>query len=550
MVRATLLAGLAVLSATGSGQSSPTPQDATTFALTYGYPLLAFEKLARPLIRTIGVNQVYHARTLSTAANTSVVTPNVDTLYSTAILDLSHNAVSIAPGQNLARGEKSIAIPSDQFVLFSFYDPFGDNWVNAGTGHADNGKSWVVRQKPANVSSYGAQTAQDDGQVYLNSPSAYTILLIRWLVNATNINLIHTLQDQLLVANTTEAAETEHPWLSSLHGVDSSKSPAINALNLLAQYAPASNPTVASDAGTVRQQLEAAGVLSANTTALTNVTTAALQPGVDLDKSNQTALAAAASAAAQAAESRGNGWSTIRANKTGSFGTDYPLRASVAASGYLMLTAPDAIYPTWQNVSAAATTAANSSRSSSSNTILSPGEALLYTFSGKPPLAGTGFWSLTLYNLDNYLVANARNVYAVGDRSNLTYADGTPVYGGANTNSSSSRAFQVLVQPASVVPPGNWTANWLPAPDYGQGFHVVLRWYGAEDGLLVAGGYEYPRVARVGAITSRTVNGTGSGGGGGGGGSGDGAGRSAAGMLRMNGMAILLCAGLSLALFW
>lgn len=521
-MRATLLAVLGVFAASASGQAPSTAQDATAFALAYGYPLLAFEKFARPQIQTSGVNQIRHARALSTAANTSVVTPNVDTLYSTAILDLSHTAVSVEPGKRITQGQVSLDIPSDQFVLFSFYDPFGDNFANAGTGHPHSGKAWVVRQKPANVSSYGIQV-DEQGQAFVNSPSVYTILLIRWLVNATNLNLVHTLQDQLLVTNTSQVAEKQYPWLSSIQGVDKAKSPAVNALNLLAQYAPASNPTIASDADTVRQKLRAAGVLSGNTTSAT------LQPGVDIDKANQTALAAAVSAVAHATESVGNGWGTIQPNKTGNFGTDYSLRASIAASGYLMLTAPDAIYPTWRNTS--------DKSNSSSNIVLSQGEALLYTFSAKPPLAQTGFWSLTLYDSDNFLVANERNVYGVGDRSNLTYADGTRVYGNASQEAE-GKEFQVLIQPANLAPLANWTANWLPGPAAGLGFHVVLRWYGAE-GKLLNGGYEYPRVTRVKAITkqaNRTV----------GQGSSGGAGTSGANSLSMHSQSLLL--GIALCL--
>lgn len=521
-MHASLLALLAVYAASGSCEAPTAAQDATAFALTYGYPLLAFEKFARPQIQTSGINQIRHARALSTAANISVVTPNVDTLYSTAILDLSHAAVSIEPGKKITQGQASLDIPSDQFVLFSFYDPFGDNFANAGTGHPDNGKSWVVRQKPANVSSYGIQSS-GQGQAIVNSPSAYTILLIRWLVNATNLDLVHTLQDQILVTNTSQAAGNQYPWLSSIQGVDKSKSPAVNVLELLAQYAPASNPTITSDADTVRQKLRAAGVVSSNTTSFT------LQPGVSLDKANQTALAAATSATLNATESLGNGWGTIQTNKTGNFGTDYNLRTSIAAGGYLMLTAPDAIYPTWRN--------ASDKSNSSSNIILSQGEALLYTFSAKPPLAQTGFWSLTLYDSDNFLVANERNVYGVGDRSNLTYADGTPVYGNTSQTGEQEQ-FQVLIQPSNVAPPANWTANWLPAPEAGLGFHVVLRWYGAQ-GKLLSGGYEYPRVTRVEAVTRQT-NGTN------GGGSRPGAGTSGADAPSMNRLPLLLAIALFL----
>ena len=38
-----------------------------------------------------------------------------------------------------------------------------------------------------------------------------------------------------------------------------------------------------------------------------------------------------------------------------------------------------------------------------------------------PPV--NAFWSLTMYDAESYLVANAINRYALGDRSGLTYDD-------------------------------------------------------------------------------------------------------------------------------
>ncbi|KAF2763838.1 hypothetical protein EJ03DRAFT_243371, partial [Teratosphaeria nubilosa] len=70
-----------------------TPQNATAFSLLYGYPLIGFQKFAAPLVANIGANQVVHSRSLSTAASTAVVKPNVDTLYSAGIFDLGHSDV-------------------------------------------------------------------------------------------------------------------------------------------------------------------------------------------------------------------------------------------------------------------------------------------------------------------------------------------------------------------------------------------------------------------------------------------------------------------------
>jgi hypothetical protein len=60
-----------------------------------------------------GINSLFHARVLDTASDRAVVKPNADTLYSTIIFDFSQDNVVITVPD----------IPSDQFHLFSYYNP-------------------------------------------------------------------------------------------------------------------------------------------------------------------------------------------------------------------------------------------------------------------------------------------------------------------------------------------------------------------------------------------------------------------------------------------
>ena len=53
-----------------------------------------------------------------------MVKPNVDTLYSYLVYDLSQSNVEVTIPD----------VPATEFKLFSFYDPFGDNFANVGTG--------------------------------------------------------------------------------------------------------------------------------------------------------------------------------------------------------------------------------------------------------------------------------------------------------------------------------------------------------------------------------------------------------------------------------
>jgi len=80
-------------------------------------------------------------------------------------------------------------------------------------------------------------------------------------------------------------------------------------------------------------------------------------------------------------------------------------------------------------------------------------------FDGRPPVADVGFWSLTVYDADSFLVANPEKRYSVGDRSLLTKrADGS------FTIVVSHRGRSVDVE------------DWLPCPAEGA-FSLTLRMY-------------------------------------------------------------------------
>ncbi|GKU16839.1 unnamed protein product, partial [Fusarium langsethiae] len=89
---------------------------------------------------------------------------------------------------------------------------------------------------------------------------------------------------------------------------------------------------------------------------------------------------------------------------------------------------------------------------------------------------------------------NEQDKYMVGDRSNLTFSDGTLISDGGEG------PFQVLLQDSDMVPPSNWTNNWLPITPGGGEISITMRWYGAEK-EMVDGTYVYPKMALVDAIT-------------------------------------------------
>jgi hypothetical protein len=482
---------LLLLHAATTSAQHMSPQNATEFALLYGYPLLAFQRSSVPRIQQAGgTNILAHARGLATAANREVVKPNADTIYSNAVYDLSRQDVAIAIPE----------IPSDQFALFSFYDPFGNNFANIGTGNDAGSGDYILRLRPTD--SYGVEivdgtSGEDESQRYINSPTLHGTLLIRWLVNATNQEAIRSYQNATILRGIDRENMTlSGTPLTMINWNLGDSSPALHVLNLLAKLAPSNPPEIAQDTDRVETLLSAAGIFDGSYT----------KQNVNLTTANASALAFAARDSKSSLTTLNNGWSILQSNKTGDFSTEYGVRTAIAASGYLMLKAPNAVYPSWSN-----STSERSALSGTANLHLGPDESILYTFSRRPPLHAAGFWSLTAYGADDYFIDSPSGVYALGDRSNLTYPSGAPVYnrGTIDRNATSDQTnataqpdgpFQILLQAADMPPPANWTNNWLPGPVGGGELSALLRWYGAEEELLDGRGYDYPVVTRQGAV--------------------------------------------------
>ncbi|KAI1774301.1 hypothetical protein F4818DRAFT_442453 [Hypoxylon cercidicola] len=99
---------------------------------------------------------------------------------------------------------------------------------------------------------------------------------------------------------------------------------------------------------------------------------------------------------------------------------------------------------------------------------LEANESYTLRFSGKPPVTDIGFWSITMYDLKGTLMPNSINRYSLGDRSNLTYPDGTLVY-----DTDVEAPFDIEVQ--AYQPPADWTSNWLPSPGTPGPFGMIRK---------------------------------------------------------------------------
>lgn len=273
---------------------------------------------------------------------------------------------------------------------------------------------------------------------WINAPTPYGAILARLVVknNGTDLDKIHAIQDQIHISTVPRKRTQKIPPLTvPMLNSSLSSELATRIMQMTARFAPHNPPRNISDFARVNSNLKAAGIHDGTyRPQVRNLTAAAV-----------TAAATVSKAFALPANhiDFDNGWQSVSDTAQGDFNTNYEMRAFVTNWAYLIVDNIVALYPMYDPT-------ANSSVHD-----LGANEAYVFTFNRKPALAENGFWSLTLYNADKFLIKNSLNRSSLGDRSNLTYADGIPVYGDDHRDGP----FQLLIQPADIEPPANWTSK-------------------------------------------------------------------------------------------
>ena len=92
-----------------------------------------------------------------------------------------------------------------------------------------------------------------------------------------------------------------------------------------------------------------------------------------------------------------------------------------------------------------------------------------------PPV--NAFWSLTMYNMEQFFVENPIDRYTIGDRSELVYND--------------DGSLDIYIQHEA---PDGKESNWLPAPD--DDFNVMMRLYWPSQ-VIIYGVCELPELQKI-----------------------------------------------------
>jgi hypothetical protein len=414
-------------------------------AYLYGYPLVIMDLTRAQAALAVGPeNQLRRVRRFPDANFKGVVRPNVDTLYTTAFIDIAQGPWVFEMAANDQRYE----------VM-----PFMDAWTNvfAAPGTRVSG---TAGGKYLLVGSAWQGTVPQ-GMSLLRSPTRIVWLIGRTQTNGTaDYPLVHRLQDGLSLRRLTEGIPADPAWRAS----DEPARPPLLQMQAMSTEAfftrlaalMVENPPAAADAA-MQARLSSLGIMPGQALRWGPLErwfislgrwVADLKVARELKKPRQLV----------------RGWSTPPAN-LGQYGTDYATRAAVAMVGLGANLPADAIYPNAQ-VDAQGAILDGSHR-----------YRLHFQAGELPPVLA--FWSVTAYGADDYLIDNPLHRHALGDRDPLAFnADGS---------------LDLWLQ--ADAPPADRRSNWLPVKA-GAPFLLNARLYRPKQEALT-GAWNMPAVERL-----------------------------------------------------
>jgi len=412
-------------------------------AYVFGYPLVIMDVTRAAAALTVGpANELVRVRAFPDAHFRGVVRPNVDTLYTTAFIDMNDGPFVFETAPNAARYE-----------LFPFMDAWTNVFASPGTRSTGTAGGRYLLAGPA------WRGTPPDGLTLLRAPTR-----IVWLIGRTQTNgaadypVVHRLQDGVTLRPLT--ARATPPWRPAAQrpAPPVAQVRAMSAEAFFARLATlmVDNPPTPADAPMMRR-LAALGVV----------------PGRPLRWSGLDRLRVtlgrwiADRAIARRLKNPPDlvrGWSTPPST-LGRYGTDYAVRGAVAMVGLGANLPVDAMYPNTR-VDGRGEPLHGSHR-----------YRIHFAAGALPPV--NAFWSVTAYGADDALLDTGTGRYAIGDRDALRpNADGS---------------LDLWVQAAP--PDGDARANWLPVRAT-EPFLLNARLYWPRPEAL-RGGWSMPAVERL-----------------------------------------------------
>ena len=398
-------------------------------AVYYTFPLMIMDATESvetnaetfvPGIPRAPVNQLIHAVKMADASSKSVVTPNVDTYYSRLWLDMTAEPIVL-----------EFPDVKDRFCNVQVLDA----WTNT-TRLITDGGTYIFTRKGQNVT-------VPPGAILVEMPTAMGWCIVRVLNNGEgDYDNVKKIQDAMKAYPLSAYGNAGYVAPKGTYDAAKDVNPVMKCMSMpLEEYFAKANSL-----------MEKNSPLSFDAEIINRLKKLGVGPGLKLKKIENGAelfakikasfKADAVAVAATYKKKMGGVWSYFT-EPIGDFGKAYDFRAAVALVGLGANTNEVAIYPRADY--------------DSNQEALNGTNSYTLHFSSLPPVEKGGFWSITAYGDDDYLIDNPINRYNVTDRSEYKLnADGT---------------LDVTLS-ANAPQDGSF---WLPTGN--KGFHLFMRMY-------------------------------------------------------------------------
>ena len=437
---------------TGLAQSDTSETAANAFI--FGFPLVLMDvtravltNTARPSGKQAPVNQFGHLREFPDADFRDVVSPNADTLYSSAWLDLTAEPVVLTTPQSDGR-----------YYLMPMLSAWTNVFASPGTRTTGNDRGSFAIVGP------GWSGDVPEGLHTIDAPTSMV-----WIIGRTQTNgpadfaAVHEFQNGLSITPLSAWGTDYRPpgAVAVEPGVDLDTPPVTQVSEMdsatfftrLAELMT-TNPPAEADAP-VMAAFESIGLSPGSYTPPAELVS-------DIEAGARHGLEMLVKSAKQPISLTPEGWQQLRG--LGNYGTSYGMRALIALVGLGANLDSDALYP-------------HATVDGEGRPLTGAHDYRVRFAAGETPPADA-FWSLTMYDTQQFFIANPISRYAIGDRDALT----------ANDDGS----IDIWIQhdsPGAVREP-----NWLPAP-VGP-FNIFLRVYRPNERML-SGDWRPPAITRT-----------------------------------------------------
>jgi hypothetical protein len=437
---------------------------ASVEAVIYGLPLVMMDltmkrmtNVSRPGGIAAPVNQFAHAPIFPPATFKNVVRANVDTLYSSAFLDLSSEPLVL-----------TVPDTGGRYYLLPLFDAWTNVFATLGARTTRTKAGTFVITGPNWKGNLPA------GMRELKSPTH-----IVWILGRTQTNgpedyaAVHAVQAGYKL---TPLSQYGKSYTAPEGAVDESadmKTPPVGQLQRM------SGPEFL---GALARLLKSTPAPAVDAPMLAKLEAIGVTPGQPFHAGKDPAVAkelegivsTAVGLLHKKAKQMGtpvNGWHIPKMN-IAAFGTDYETRAFIALIAFGANLPEDAIYPT-------------SFVDSEGKPLHGSNRYVLHFEPGLTPPVNS-FWSITMYDPDSFFVENSISRYAISSWMDLRHnGDGS---------------LDIYVQNES--PGGDKEANWLPAPQ--GGFNVTMRMYWPKDKFpsIIDGSWKPPGIMKVSSLAA------------------------------------------------